>query len=269
MIIASGLFLAAIRWAGLRAKRGEASSVSYTPHALTTRDRVDLLWLGLVGHCAYQFCFVGGVALTSVSNAALIIGATPVCIAVCSVLLGERISRLHWLGASVSVLGIYIVVGRGASFGGATLAGDLLVMVSVVCWSVYTLGAGRLIRRHSPLYVTGMTMAIGAVPYVCLALPALVSMDWGRPAAWTWIALVLSAIFALGVAYLIWYIAVQKIGAARTAIYSNVVPIVAMTVAALWLGEPMTGAKLLGAAAVLTGVALTRGGKWTTTVLRQ
>ena len=57
---------------------------------------------------------------------------------------------------------------------------------------------------------------------------------------------------------LLWYTAVQRIGAARTAIYSNVVPIVAMTVAAVWLGEPLTPAKLTGAAAVVGGVALTK-----------
>ena len=261
IVIASGLFHLAIREARRRARGGSLSRALHTPAPLTTRDRFDLVWLGLVGHCCYQYCFVGGVALTSVSNAALIIGATPVFVAVLSAAIGqERLGPLHWLGAAVSVSGIYFVVGHGASFGGSTLRGDLLVMVSVGCWTAYTLGAARLVARHSALYVTGMTMAIGAVPYVLLALPGLIRLDWSRPALWTWTALVLSAIFALGVAYLIWYTAVQKIGSARTSIYSNVVPIVAMTVAALWLGEPLTRAKLIGAAAVLTGVFLTRRG---------
>jgi drug/metabolite transporter (DMT)-like permease len=259
IVLASGLFFLAIREARRRAGRGALSPALHTPNPLTTRDRLDLVWLGLVGHCCYQYLFVGGVALTSVSNAALIIGATPVCVAILSTALGhERIAPLHWLGAAISVSGIYFVVGHGASFGGSTLKGDLLVMASVGCWTAYTLGAGRLVARHSALYVTGVTMAIGAVPYVLLALPGLIRLDWSRPSPWTWTALVLSAIFALGVAYLIWYTAVQRIGSARTAIYSNVVPIVAMAVAALWLGEPLTRAKLIGAGAVLTGVLLTR-----------
>jgi drug/metabolite transporter (DMT)-like permease len=259
MVIASGLFLAAIRVARRRAEQGPLSRVFHTPNPLTRRDRIDLLWLGFVGHCCYQFCFVAGVAATSVSNAALIIGATPVSVAVLSAALGrERIGPLHWLGAAISVSGIYFVIGLGASFGGSTLTGDLLVLVSVGCWTAYTLGATRLIARHSPLYVTGMTMVIGGVPYVLLALPSLIRLDWAAPASWTWIALVLSAIFALNIAYLIWYTAVQKIGPSRTAIYSNVVPIAAMAVATVWLGEPLTHTKLIGATAVLTGVALTR-----------
>jgi drug/metabolite transporter (DMT)-like permease len=61
-----------------------------------------------------------------------------------------------------------------------------------------------------------------------------------------------------GGAYIIWYTAVQQLGGSHTAIYSNVVPIVAMVVASLVLGEPTTSAKLIGTAAVLAGVAFTR-----------
>ena len=262
--LASLVFLTAIRIARDRAgrARGSLSSAFYTPTPVTRRDVWDLVWLGLVGHCGYQYCFVGGVAQTSVSNAALIIGATPVAVAVISALLGrERIAPWHWLGAAVSVAGIYFVVGRSAEFGGETWRGDVLVMVSVACWAAYTLGAGRLIARHSPLFITGATMAIGGVPYVVATIPQFLTVHWGDVSSWTWISLVLSALLALNVAYLIWYMGVQTIGAARTSMFSNLVPITAMTVAAVWLGEPLTRTKVLGAAAVLTGVLLTRLGR--------
>ncbi len=182
LVIASSVFLAAILYARRRARRGAdgVSSVLFTPTPITRQDRWDLFWLGLIGHFVYQFCFVGGVNQTSVSNAALIIGATPVAVAVISALFGrERITALHWAGAAISIAGLYFVVGHGAEFGGRTFRGDLLVMTSVACWVVYTLGASRLIARHSPLFVTGMTMAIGGVPYVAATLPQLLAMDWG------------------------------------------------------------------------------------------
>jgi drug/metabolite transporter (DMT)-like permease len=264
LTIASTTFYAGIRQARRRARasNGRLSSVFYTASPLTTRDRIDLLWLGLVGHLAYQTCFAAGVNATSVSNAALIIGATPVAVATASALMGrERIGPLHWIGIAVSALGIYVVVGRGASFGGATWHGDLLVMISVVCWTAYTLGAARLIAHHSPLYVTGTTMIIGAVPYVIVALPQILQIDVAHVSAWTWAALLLSAWLALDLAYLIYYTGIQRLGPARTSVYSNMIPIVAMTIAALWLHEPVTAAKAIGAAAVLTGLFLTRLGK--------
>jgi drug/metabolite transporter (DMT)-like permease len=57
---------------------------------------------------------------------------------------------------------------------------------------------------------------------------------------------------------MVWYTAVQTIGSTRTAVYSNVTPIAAMIVAAIWLGEPITVRKLAGAAAVIAGLAVTR-----------
>jgi drug/metabolite transporter (DMT)-like permease len=261
LVLASSVFLIAIRIARGR-RAGSLSSVFYTPNPLTARDRWDLLWLGVVGHCAYQFFFVGGVASTSVSNAALIIGSTPVVVAVVSAIMGrERIGRYHWLGAAVSLTGIYFVVGRGATFGGATSSGDLKIMVSVACWAAYTIGATRLISRHSPLYVTGMTMAIGGIPYVALTLSQFLAEDWSDVSMFTWASVVLSALLALNVAYLIWYTGVQRIGPARTSMYSNLVPIFAMGAAALWLREPIAQSKLLGAALVMSGVAFTRMGR--------
>ena len=260
MVIASIVFAAAISWISSHTKRGGAAPrVFFTHEPLERRDLFALAGLGVIGHFAYQLFFVGGVARTSVANSSLIIGATPVCVAIVSAALGkERVSRMHWLGAAVSASGIWIVVGPGAAIGGETLIGDLMILGSVACWTTYTVGASALLRRHSPLFVTGTSMALGAIPYVLVTLPAMADVNWDAVSAWTWWALVFSSLFALCLAYLIWYAAVQKIGMARTSIYSNLVPIAAMTTAAVWLGEPITGQKVLGAALVLGGVGLTR-----------
>lgn len=260
LLLASAVFLIAIRV--MKGRSGPVSSVFFTPQPLTRADEWGLFWLGIVGHLGYQFCFVGGVAETSVSNAALIVGTTPVVVAVASALLGrERIALWHWLGAGISFTGIYFVVGRGSSFDSSTLNGDLLMMMSVGCWTAYTIGASRLIARHSPLFVTGMTMAIGGVPYAALVFPQFLGLDWASVSVFTWVSLVLSALLALNVAYLIWYTGVQRIGPSRTSMYSNLVPLVAMGIAGYWLGEPISNDKLIGAVAVLSGVALTRLGR--------
>lgn len=260
MVIASIVFALAITWIFGHAKKGGTPPrMLFTHEPLVRRDIFALMGLGLVGHFAYQLFFAGGVARTSVANSSLIIGATPVCVAIVGAALGkERVSWMHWLGAAVSAAGIWMVVGAGAHIGGSTLTGDLMILGSVACWTTYTVGAAALLKRHSPLFVTGTSMAMGAIPYVIVAVPQMTGVNWAGVSAWTWWALLFSSLFALCLAYLIWYAAVQKIGMARTSIYSNLVPIAAMSVAALWLGEPMTPQKLLGAALVLGGVALTR-----------
>ena len=266
MAVASVAFLlvmgAARLWPQSRASetpRAEAQPIFRSATPLTAHDWLLLAALGVVGHVLYQFLFIGGLSRTSVANSSLMLATTPVVIAVVSAVLGhERISRTHWLGAAVSTAGLYLVVGRGFALGGAHAAGDLMMFGAVCCWAAYTLGARPLMSRHSPVAVTGLSMALGTVVYVAAVWPKVHAVDWPAVSGLTLSLLVYSALFALCLSYTIWYVAVRQIGSARTAAYSNLIPVVAMTSAVLFLGEPMDVRKTLGAAAVLAGVALTR-----------
>lgn len=245
MSVASAVFAAALVARGLpRVARADWGSLAL---------------LGAVGHFVYQVCFMGGLARTTASNSALIIGCSPVAVSIASALAGhERVPRSQWAGVLLSIFGVYLVVGTGAEFGGSSLAGDLLTLCAVGCWAVYTVGSRPLLSRYSPLAVTGITMLAGTALYVPASFPQLAQVEWGRVPAWTWAATVLSALLALNVAYLIWYTSVQRIGNVRTSAYSNFIPLVAMSVAAVALGETIAAPKLAGAGAILAGVVVTR-----------
>ena len=254
------------RYASGRADGGagidEIASIFHTPAVVTRRDWLRLAWLGLVGHCLYQYWFIGGLARTSVANGALIVSASPIVITLLSTVMGkERLGALHWAGTLLSFAGIYLVVGRGAAVSDASLRGDLMLLAAVVCWALYTIGARPLMARHSPVGVTAWSMLLGTIMYLPLAAAALARQDWGAVSALTWIKLGYSSLFAICVAYTIWYAAVRQIGSARTSVYSNLLPIVAMVTAYVWLGEPLGLDKLGGTAAVLAGVGLTRLGQ--------
>ncbi len=267
MAIASSLFLAIIGVLRFRAAapafgtedaRGR-DSIFRTPVRLTLRDALELAALGIVGHFLYQYFFIGGLALTTVANSSLMLATTPVVIALISAVFGqERVGARHWAGAALSLFGIYIVVGRGIAIGGQGLKGDVMMVAAVACWAVYTLGSRRLVSRHSPVGVTGLSMAIGTLVYVPVMWPHVRAAAWEAVTWRTWVSIVYSSIFALGVAYTIWYAGVRQIGSARTSVYSNVIPIVAMATAVIFLGEPLRLTNVLGATAVLVGVALTR-----------
>ena len=245
LIIATGIFLTAILAQGVP--------------PLRRRDWMRLAVLGIIGHFVYQFCFMGGLARTTASNSSLILGCSPVAVSLASALAGhERIPRSQWAGVLLSVAGIYLVVGTGARFNQSSLVGDSLTLLAVACWAVYTVGSRELLARYSPLVVTGLTMAFGTAAYVPASLPSFLQLEWGRVHLWAWTALVFSSILALNVGYLIWYTSVQRIGNIRTSVYSNITPLVAMTVAAVFLGERLTATNVLGASAILCGVAITR-----------
>jgi len=226
---------------------------------LTPAEWRRILVLAVVGHVVYQLCFVGAVARTTVANSALIFAFTPVVVALLTSLLGhERIPPARLLGAAISLGGIYLVVGASLDNPAATMLGNALAVGAMLCWAVYTVGARPLLVTHSALTVTGYSMAVGSLLYVPIAWDGLRGLRWTAVPAGAWAALVLSALLALFVAYMIWYTAVQTIGSTRTSMYSNITPLAAMAVAAIWLGEPITVRKLAGAAAVVVGLAVSK-----------
>ena len=249
LLIASSLFLGAIWWQQRTTPRP----------ALSRAEWIRVVVLGLIGHLIYQFLFLGGLKRTSVANGSLIMGTTPVIVALLSAWTGhERISLQRWLGAAISFLGLYIVVGAQAGLGNPT--GDLLVLASTACWATYSVASVPLLKRHSPVVVTGYTMTVGATAYTLAAGPALRAMPWGQVSALGWGLMLASAVFALGLAYLIWYSSVQRVGSTRTAAWSNVTPVMAMSIAALWLGEGLALRQLAGAGVIFAGLVMTRRG---------
>ncbi len=223
-----------------------------------------LIGLGLLGNSLYQLLFIYGAAATTADNAALILATVPVWVALGGTLAGlERVSGAGWLGVGLSLAGIVMIVlgaDRAADFhfGGASLAGDALVFAGTLCWSAFTL-LGRLAMRHyRPLTVTSFCAVVGAVPLILLGLPELLALEPGTVSTAAWTAAVFSGVFAIGLGTLCWNHGVSRLGSARTSLYSNLVPIVALCVAWLTLGETLTPQQGWGALAAVAGVVLAR-----------
>lgn len=252
LIIASGIFLGALGWQ-------QRSSGDQPAVALSRADWKRLALLGFVGHLCYQLLFLGGVKRTSVGNGSLIMGTTPVVVALLTAWTGhERVPPLRWLGAAISFAGLFIIVSRTVEVGATGRVGDLLMFGSVICWAIYSVASVPLLRKHSALVVTGYSISIGAALYLLVAIPTLVGTDWSAVSTESWLLMVASAVFALSLAYLIWYTSVQRAGTTRTAVWSNVTPVMAILIAVIWLGEPVTVSQVIGSIAIFTGLVITR-----------
>jgi drug/metabolite transporter (DMT)-like permease len=255
LIIASAVFMAALAIGRARTNAG----LRAPEPPVTWREWRSLIGLGVVGTGFYQLLFLAGVARTSVANSSLIFGCTPVAVAIMSSIAGhDRLTAARWAGAALSFTGIYTLVGLRAEISSATFAGDALIFGAMLCWSLYSVAAQPLLKRHSPLVVTGWAMTSGTAVYLVFAIVPMLRTDWAAISTISWILMTASALLALAFSYIVWYTAVQRIGSSRTAIYSNLTPIVAMIVAFFWLGEPITRIQMLGAALILSGIALTR-----------
>jgi len=226
-------------------------------------DAWRLFGFGILANAIYQSLFITGLAHTRTGNAALIVATTPLFTAVISRLRGQEYFTSRGVaGLLLAFAGIVLVIlsGRNAVGFGSTIYGDCLLIVSTLCWSVYTVGAKDLVSRLGAMKATTLMMITGTPVFLLVCAPALLSQQWSavRPVAWG--GLIYSALLAIALAHFIWNYGVRKIGSTRTAIYSNVTPIVAMLVAWPGLGEVPTTGQLVGASIIFTGLYLVRGG---------
>lgn len=219
-----------------------------------------LLGLGLLGNLVYQLCFILGLDRTGAGHASLILALTPLITAFLSMLTGhERPGPRTWIGAAASIVGIGLVTGAGIRVGGTeALVGDAILLVACVAWALYTVGARPLVAAYGSVATTAWTLWIGAAGLVAVGVPSLARQAWGQVTAPAWGGLVFSAFFAIGLAYLIWYRGVERIGNTRTAIFSNLTPIVALFAGAVLLGETLSALPLAGAALTIGGVMIVR-----------
>lgn len=222
----------------------------------------QLVILGLVGNTLYQLAFMLGLARTTATNSALLLSTVPTVVAVMAGALGlERITSRMWWGIGLGMVGVILVIAvRGVGFDRATLIGDFLTVLAVLCWSGYTIGLRRVAKGVSPLRVTAITTIAGTPGLLLVGLPGVVRLDWGAVGLDAWLAVAYSSVLSLVVAYLLWNRSVKAIGGARTAIYMCLTPLVAVFGAWLVLGERPQLLQGVGAVFIIVGVLLTRTG---------
>ncbi|HZQ09153.1 MAG TPA: DMT family transporter [Anaerolineae bacterium] len=220
--------------------------------------------IGIIGTSVYQPLFITGLSMTKASNSSLILASSPAVIALLNHLLGrERFSQRGWIGIFLSFVGIALIVlsSGDLTLDSKALVGDLFVFSATFCWATYSIMMAPQLKKYSSLSITALTTVLGTIPLALIAAPALVAQNWTAVSPAGWAGLFYSGIFAIVISYLIWNLGVQRLGGARTAIYSNVTPVVATLGAALFLSESITLLKIVGAAVIFMGLYLARGAK--------
>lgn len=234
------------------------------PLGLSRGDLTRIVVLGILGNFFYQVLFIQGFNGTSASNASLVLATSPISIALIGSLFRiERVTWVGWLGIAISVAGLGLVISRqpgGMTSGGAGLRGDLLILLGNLFWAAYTVFSKPLLDRMSPLKFSTLTLAAGSIVYLAFATPQLARLHPVAVPASSWLALAGSGFFAIVLGYVFWYSSIKAVGSAKTAVYNNFTPVLAILFAAVFLGERIGGGQLLGAVVILAGVYLTRTG---------
>jgi len=227
---------------------------------LTPRDLklLSLLGVGVLGN---HLLTLFGLRYIGASTAGVLIGASPAITALLSSLLVRDIPfRKVAGGCAVSFAGVTLVSGVGgdAPIGDHPWLGGTLVLLGLVSWALYSIGGRQVMQRLSPLTVNWTTLLLSLLLQIPLLWTDQKMLLYGTDSVPIsgWLAVGYLIVFATALGQQAWLFGVQGVGPSRAGVFVNLIPVSALLLSALILGEAIGIREIAGIVLILTGVWL-------------
>ncbi len=223
------------------------------------RDIPRLALLGFFGFSAYNVVLNAGEVGVSAGVASFIVASAPILMALAATtFFGEKLKRWGWVGIVICFVGVSIIsLSSGDGFRLEPAA--LLVLAAAVFQASYSVGQKPMLKKYGARRFVTYAIWAGAA-FLLVFLPGLVSEMQTASLSAT-LAVVYMGVFPGALAYLTWSMVLSRVPASIAGTFLYTVPVFAVVIAWLWLGEVPGALALLGGALVVTGVIVvnTRG----------
>ena len=229
--------------------------------AFHTRHVPLFLGLGLVGIAAYNALFYFGLKLTSASQAALMMPTNlPVATALmASLILKEPFDWRKALGIGLSLAGVVLVVGQGGV--PRLRPSDLVLLTGVLCFAVFSVYGKVATQVFSPLAANAFLSVFGAAFLLPLAFTESPWASLEHAPLGFWLNIGYTVVFGTVLSYVWWYEGIQRIGASRAGVFTYLVPVWAMLLSFMILGERVSLPQLAGGLMAASGIWVVNGGR--------
>jgi len=226
---------------------------------LHARELLYMLLQAFFGIVLFRAFTLYGLRFTSALSAGVITSAAPAIMAViAAVALGERLGRTQAIGVGLAVAGLLLINlwGHEPSEGSGSLVGNLLILAATVCEALLTVfrksSGGRIGSVTNTTVLVGMS-ALMMLPFALLDLRSFALAHIGTVG---WISIVYYGSVATVIAYILWGHGALQIPANRTGIATAALPVSALILSSLVLGEHLGPQHLVGCAAVIAGIIM-------------
>lgn len=220
------------------------------------RDLPKLAIFGLIGLALNQGCYYIALKLTSVGYALLFQYTAPFLLMGFGLLTKtERMTAAKVLAAVLSLCGCALMM-LGHANGQVALSwvGTIAALGSAVAFAFYSAYGQRILRRYDSRTVMTYAFTFAGLAWLLARPPWMVEWQHFDSRAWGFIAY-LSA-FATVAPFGLYLASLRHLEPSRANLTSALEPVIAASLAWVWLGETMSGWQILGGAAVLLGVVL-------------
>lgn len=260
-------------------------SATFFPMALATLGLVPIVWwqrkrsaaksrfpladvwrfilIGVLGQVAAQLLATWGVRYTLASNAALLMLALPVVTAAMAyVLLGEIMSTVRWIGFALAIAGVLECSGidwRSLNLASSSyLVGNLLILLSVCGSAFYNVYSKKLLTRYTPVEV----LLYSYYAVIAVLLPITLGLEPGgfsllpHLAPSVWIGVLALAVLQYFASMVIFLAVLSRLDAIQASLSNYMIPFFGVLIAAVALGERLTGYMIIGGLFVLASTLI-------------
>ena len=229
---------------------------------LSRRTWAKLAVQSLCGSFLFTVFLLYGLTLTGPASAGIITSTTPACMGLIAWLfLRDRPSRRVLAGIVLSMAGVLVInlVGAAPSSGpgGANpLLGNFLVLLAVLFESLFLLIRKTVPEPMSPLAVSTIISLFGLLWFLPMGVVEAARADLAAITPLGWLVVFYYGAFVTVLAYLFWFAGITQVPPATAGVFTAIMPVSALALSALVLGEPIGWQQLTGCACVLGGIVL-------------
>lgn len=222
-------------------------------------DWARLAGIAVAGMFLFSVFMLYGMKEVSGAIGGIVMATTPAVTAAGAVVfLGDRLDRWKAIAIGAAVAGVLVVnVGgvAGDDSGGSVVLGSALVFGAVCGEAAYTLLGKRLSADLEPISIAAIAAVLAALLFAPLAAIQLADVGWSGIDASEWTALAWWGLGTMALGSLLWYSGVARAPGTTASAFMGVMPVSALLLSYVLLGESFEPIHLVGMVAVLLGIA--------------
>lgn len=216
-----------------------------------------LLLISVIGATLAPWLGIEGLGLTHGARASLWLALGPaVSTGFGYLFTTERMGRYGYLGVVLAVIGTIILALDGLRPEQGYWLGDFILIIALILTVIELHLIKPLARIYGSIPIVAIRTAIGGLLYILIASPSLVEEPWLSLSFWVWVAILAGGAIGVGVGQWVKVRALRKLGPTQVVLYGNMVPIAALLIAWLSIGENPSLLEIISAVFIISGAIL-------------